>query len=325
VTKRGASASERGAPHDVPVRSDACDAVGADGKRAHARWPGEVLTPGRRQPRVLPITVVMPTLNEAARIRDAIAALAWADDVIVVDGGSADGTPELARIAGARVIPFVGGTIAGQRNAGIAAARNPWVLALDADERVPHGLRSELAAVLAAPRHAAYRVRLRNFYLGRELRHGRWGHDWHVRLFQRERRFIEQRVHERLEPVSDVGSLRAPLEHTPYRDLAHHLEKIVRYAQWGAQDLYARGRRASAWDITARPVWRFVREFVIYSGWRDGRRGLLAAAVDACAPLLKYAHLFALEWRAAPPQAIPVSQPPQAPPMVARPESELTA
>ena len=296
-----------------------------EGKSADGGWPGESVTANQRRSPELPITVVMPTLNEAARIRHAVAAVAWADEVIIVDGGSADGTPQLARIAGARVIHLVGSTIASQRNAGIAAARNGWVLALDADEHVPETLRAELASVLAAPEHAAYRVRLRNIYLGRELCHGRWGRDWHVRLFPRERRFVERRIHEHLEPVSDIGSLSAQLEHTPYRDLAHHLEKMIRYTQWGAEDLYARGRRASAWDITARPAWRFVREYFMYSGWRDGRRGLVVAALSACAALLKYAHLFALEWQATTPQAIQVTQSQRALPAVPRPEGKLTS
>ena len=75
-----------------------------EGKSADGGWPGESVTANQRRSPELPITVVMPTLNEAARIRHAVAAVAWADEVIIVDGGSADGTPELARIAGARVI-----------------------------------------------------------------------------------------------------------------------------------------------------------------------------------------------------------------------------
>src|SRR5690242_18379076 len=83
----------------------------------------------------LPLTVVIPTLNESAQIAQAIADVAWADEVIVVDGGSTDDTVSLAQCAGAHVLVVTGTTIAGQRNAGIEAARNQWVLALDADER----------------------------------------------------------------------------------------------------------------------------------------------------------------------------------------------
>ena len=247
----------------------------------------------------LPVTVVIPTLNEAAQICEAVDAAKWASEVIVVDGGSTDGTPDLARSVGATVLEVPRRTIAAQRNAGIVAAQTDWILALDADERVPIDLRDELEAVLAAPKHEAYRIHFRNIYLGRELRHGLWGRDWHVRLFSHDRRFVERRVHESLEPIEDVGALSMQLEHRPYRDLTHHLEKMIRYARWGAEDLYARGRRASAWDMTGVPAWRIVREYVIFSGWRDGRLGLVVATLSACAALLKYAYLFALEWQPA--------------------------
>jgi hypothetical protein len=172
------------------------------------------------------------------------------------------------------------------------------VLALDADERVPEALRAEMAAAVAAPKHAAYRVRLKIMYLGRELRHGRYPHEWKVRLFPREQRFTEQRVHEALEPVNDVGSLATRLVHVPYHSLAHQIDKLARYARWGAEDLYRRGRRGGVWDLLTRPTLRFVRDYVMYSGWRDGQRGLVVAALSSVGVLLKYAHLLAFQWKA---------------------------
>jgi glycosyltransferase involved in cell wall biosynthesis len=244
----------------------------------------------------LPLTVVIPTFNEAWQIAEAVDALRWADEVIVADGGSTDDTVPIAREHGARVIEVRGQTIAGQRNAAIAAARNEWVLALDADERVGDDLRHELAHVLAAPTRSAYRVRCRNIYLGRERQRGRWGRDWHVRLFQRTQRFLDERVHERLAPVPSPGpgTLRAPIQHLPYRDLTHQLQKMVTYARWGAQDLYARGRRATVLDLTARPLWRFLRDYVLYGSFLDGRVGLVGSALTAYAGFLKYVYLWDL-------------------------------
>jgi glycosyltransferase involved in cell wall biosynthesis len=256
----------------------------------------------------VPITIVIPAFNESARIRPVVEALAWADEVIVADGGSADGTQELAGEAGAAVLDARGGTIASQRNAGIAAARNRWILALDADERISEELRDEIAAVVAAPRHEAYRIPFRNFYLGHEICHGRWGNESHVRLFQSNRRFLEKRVHEHLESVSDTGSLNTSIEHSPYRDLAHHLEKMARYARWAAEDLSHRRRRSTFADFTVRPLWRFFREYVIYDGWKDGRAGLLVAALSACSALLKYANLQALDWQTAA-KVVPITKP----------------
>src|SRR5437016_12890699 len=158
----------------------------------------------------VPLTVVIPTLNEEGQIASALESLRWADEVIVADGGSSDRTVELARGGGAAVIEVRGKGIGAQGNAAIAQARNEWVLALDADERVTDALRDELARVLLSPAHEAYRVRCENYFLGRERKRGRWGRDWHVRLFRRDRRFSEDRVHESLEAVSDVGDLSGP-------------------------------------------------------------------------------------------------------------------
>jgi glycosyltransferase involved in cell wall biosynthesis len=243
----------------------------------------------------LPVTVIIPTLNEGDQIGQSVADLGWADEVIVVDGGSTDETVSAAKAAGAYILVVEGLTIAAQRNAGIEMARNRWILALDADERVTPQLRAELGQVVAGsnPTHAAYRMKFRNHYLGRELEHGPWGRDWHVRLFTRERRYVSSRVHEHLETIDDVGTLTGPILHYPYRDLAHHVTKVVKYARWGADDLHARGRTAGVWELTARPAWRFIRDYIVFSGWRDGSVGFVASAISSFAAFLKYAFLFA--------------------------------
>lgn len=250
--------------------------------------------PSQQPSKKLPLTVVIPTLNEAWQIAELVDSLSWVDEVIVADGGSTDDTVALARTHGATVVQVPGRTIAAQRNAAIAAARNAWVLALDADERVPDALRAELATVVAAPAHAAYRVRVQSFYLGRERRRGHWGRDWHTRVFQRSHRFVDRRVHEALEAVADTGVLRAPLRHVPYRDLTHHVQKIITYARWGAEDLRDRGRHTGAGDLLLRPLWRFVRDYLFYGSVLDGRLGLVTSALTAYAGFLKYAYLWDL-------------------------------
>jgi len=242
-----------------------------------------------------PVTVVIPTRNEGAQIAECVRQLAWADEVIVIDGHSTDGTPELARSAGARVLDggaVAGPTIAHQRNAGIAAAMHPWVFALDADERVGPELAAELRATVVAPVHEAYAVRRRNAFFGGTVRHAGWGSDWVVRLFRKERRFVERKVHEALEPVSDVGRLAAPLEHAPYRDLGHYLQKLERYTAWAAEELAARGRRPRITDVLLRPPARFVRMYFLQLGILDGWRGAVLCGLAGVSVFLKYARLW---------------------------------
>ena len=245
-------------------------------------------------PAPLALTVIIPTLNEAGNVAACVASAAFAGEVIVADGGSTDDTVARARAAGATVLEGTGPTIAAQRNAAIAAARHPWILALDADERVTPELAAEIARVLAAPAHAAYRVRRRNFYLGVEQTRGGWARDWVVRLFDRERRYVERRVHEGLEPVADVGVLQERLLHHPYRSLGHHIEKLNRYAEWGAADLWDRGVRATWTDLGLRPAGRFFKAYLLGGGILDGRLGLIQSGLDAYAGFLKYAYLWEL-------------------------------
>lgn len=252
----------------------------------------------------IPISVIIPTLNEAARLRAALETVSWADEVIVVDAGSEDGTPAIARRLGARVMTVTGHTIGEQRNAGIASARNHWILALDADEQVTPELRDSLAQLCTAADGAphAYRIRSRNWHLGRELRHGPWGRDWKVRVFSRDQRFSSARVHENLEGLDQIGALDGALIHRPYRDLSHQVTKIAKYTAWAAEDMRARGRRASLVDLIVRPWWRFMRDYLFYSGWRDGRAGFVVATVSAFSVFLKYACLLLPGDASAPPE-----------------------
>lgn len=242
-----------------------------------------------------PVTIVVPVRNEDARIGAFVAAHAWAAECIVVDNGSTDETVARAEAAGARVLHAPGLTIGAARNVGIAAATSAWVLSMDADETADPALADELAVLLQAPAAGAYRIRRRNRYLGREQTRGSWGRDWVLRLAPREARYDEVAVHERLLAPEPHGRLVATLWHEPYRDLSHHLAKMDQYAKWGAERLYAEGRRAGVLDLTLRPLWRFCKAYFVTGHCLDGRFGLVTSLLGAQTAFLKYAHLWAME------------------------------
>jgi glycosyltransferase involved in cell wall biosynthesis len=246
----------------------------------------------------VPVSVVIPTLNEADRLDACLRSVAWAAELLVVDGGSTDGTVALARDAGARVIEGRWETIAEQRNAGIEAACQPWVLALDADEQVDSTLASSIADAVAAPLHDGYRVRYRNWYLGAPLDRGHWAREVHLRLFRAGFRYRVQRVHEGLDYQGSSGVLQGVVLHDSYRNLAHQLHKVQRYGEWGAADLSRRGRGVTWYDLVVRPAWRFVQHYCFQGMWREGVRGFVVSAVHAWSGFVKYAVLWDLRRQA---------------------------
>jgi glycosyltransferase involved in cell wall biosynthesis len=248
--------------------------------------------------RIRPVTVVIPTLNEVDRLRGCIESVHWAAEVIVADAGSSDGTVHLARSLGAQVIEAPGMTIAGQRNAAMDCATQPWVLAVDADERVSPELAQGIAAAIAAPSADAYRIHFRNRYLGAPLTRGGWGRDRHVRFSRAHLRWAVTHVHERLAYDGTIADLNGMMEHDSYRDLEHQLSKLTTYSAWGADDLHAHGKSVGVSHLLLRPTWRFVRCYFVQGAWREGARGFILAAVHGFAAFAKYALLWDLKRKA---------------------------
>lgn len=250
------------------------------------------------------LTVTVITLNEAAHITDCLASVAWADERLVVDSGSTDGTPDLARAAGARVIDRAWPGYAVQKNFAASEAAHDWILSLDADERVTPELTAEVRALLeseAGPPKAGYRIPRVTWHLGRWIRHTDWYPDYQLRLYDRRRAsWAARRVHESVEiELGDHGYLAGDLQHYAYRDVAHHRETMERYTSLAAEDMHARGRRAGPVSVTLHPAAVFLRNYVLRAGFLDGRAGLIVSLMNAHYVYMKFAKLRALQ-RAAP-------------------------
>jgi len=242
----------------------------------------------------VPVSVVIAARNEAANIEACVASIRWAREVIVVENDSSDDTAECARRAGATVFSHPFTTIGGQRNAALERVGTEWVLILDADERGSDALADEINRLLAgSPRCSAYRVPRRNFFMGREIRHGGWASDRPVRLIRSSLRYDDSRVHEHVNVTSEVGELSEPLEHAPYASLDDYFEKLERYSSWWAEDRYERGRRVGPVSVVARPPARFISMYLLRGGWMDGAAGAVLSCLAAASVLAKYARLWA--------------------------------
>ncbi len=244
-----------------------------------------------------PVSVVITARDEEEQLPGALASVVgWADEIVVVlDPRTRDGTGEVARAAGARVLehPFVGS--GAQCNWGLEQAVNTWVLVLDADEQVTPSLRAGVALALAQPVHQAYAVRRVNFAFGRRMRFGDWGRDWVVRLVDRDRaRFEELAVHGAVRATS-VGRLGGDLLHNTLRSLDQYLPKVHDYARRGAADLVAAGRRSNVSRAIGHAEWRFVRGLFVRFGVLDGPAGWAVAVLLAHGTFLKWLAAWDLQ------------------------------
>ncbi len=239
--------------------------------------------------------------NEAARLPRCLEALAFCDEIVVVDGGSNDATRDIVGAQGARLVERPFDDFARQREAARLACTGDWVLSIDADERVSENLAAEIRAVVQSTPHAALSMPFANHFDGTWLRHGGLWPDRHVRLFRRDRaRWDPARpVHEALLVEGSVGRLEAPMLHHTYDSLAHALAKMERYAETSALSLFAAGRRATTLDVIVRPVARFVRAFVLRLGFLDGTRGAQVAWIRAYEAFRRYGRLRELSRRRA--------------------------
>jgi glycosyltransferase involved in cell wall biosynthesis len=240
------------------------------------------------------ISAVLITKNEEAHIGRALRSVEFADEVVVLDGESTDGTVEVCRAAGARVELKPWGGFVAQKNAVTEMAAGDWVLSLDADEEVTPELRAEILRVVSDPGgREGFLIPRKNHYLGRWIRHCGWYPDHQLRLWRRGRgRWVGGSVHEHVEVDGSFGRLSAALNHFSYDSIAAHLERMNRYAGLIARDRFEQGKRAGFAGLLFAAPWQFFRIYFLRAGFLDGLPGLIVSAMGAYYAFLKKAKLW---------------------------------
>jgi glycosyltransferase involved in cell wall biosynthesis len=252
------------------------------------------------------LSVIIITRDEVHRIGRAIDALAFADEIVVLDSGSTDGTREVARAAGARVEqtddwPGFGR----QKNRVLDLARGDWILSIDADELVTEALADAILEAIRPPfaeveadadadadanvqAPVAWWIERRSRWCGRPVRFGDWRRDRVLRLFRRgAARFSDDIVHERVVCDGIHGQLAGWLWHDTVDTPEDGTEKALRYARLGAERLRQRGR-GGRWSALWHAGGGFVRGYVLRLGCLDGRAGWAIATTNAYATWLRY-------------------------------------
>jgi glycosyltransferase involved in cell wall biosynthesis len=272
------------------------------------------------------ISILIPTRNEEHDLRDCLRSVAWSDDIHVYDSYSTDGTVDIALAAGARVTrrpgqdPTVafGGNEAEHRNWGLTNIpfKYPWVLHVDADERITPQLAASLKAAVQAPGdHVAYRVQRRDFFMDRWLKHVQ-ASPWYIRLFRPERIRYERLINPIAVVDGRIGSLSGPLDHFPFsKGLSHWFSRHNSYSTFEAQQIATgRGRQSGFslvkaftardfherrfhqkeffYRLPARPLLKFLLLYVLKGGFLDGRAGFTYAVLQSM-----YEYMIVLKTR----------------------------
>ena len=244
-----------------------------------------------------PVTACVITFNEAAKIEGCLRSLAFCAELVVVDSHSTDETRALAEGLGARVVERDWPGHIDQKNAAVELASHPWVLCVDADERVTPELAAEIERALEDPQADGYSMPRRNVYLGRWIRGGGWYPDRKLRLFRKEAgRWggVNPHDHVELAPGARSARLRGDLEHLSYDSIADHLKTIDYFSTIAAREKLARGARGARWRMLCDPPFKFFKMFVLQGGWRDGWRGVVVAMLGAFYVFLRFAKLYEL-------------------------------
>jgi len=244
---------------------------------------------------VNPLSAVLITRNASAVLGPCLDSLAFADEIVVVDSASTDGTRELAASKGARVVQKEWLGFGRQKQFAVEQAKNDWVLCLDADERVSPQLAASIKQALAAPSSPVYRMPRRNRFLGRWLAHGEGYPDWSPRLFNRmNARWSDDLVHEKVLFAVTPGTLDGDLMHDSSDDLATYLERQNRYTTLAARQALEQGKSAGVFHLLCSPVVRFIKFYLMRLGFLDGLPGLLHISIGCMNSYMKYAKLIEL-------------------------------
>ncbi|MGZ8898483.1 MAG: glycosyltransferase family 2 protein [Limisphaerales bacterium] len=244
-------------------------------------------------------SVTIITLNEEKNLRDCLESVRWADEIVIVDSGSTDGTLRIAQEFHCQIVhnPWPG--MREQKNIASAAAVGPWILNLDADERLSSELQDEVQQHLADPKFDGYSFPRKNIFLGHWMRHGGWYPDSTLRLFRKgQGRFGGINPHSNVElpQGARVTTLEYPLVHFTYYSLAQYVSKQYTYADAAARELYETGRlhSVSSVRIWVKTFWKFIETYFIKRGFLDGTHGLIAALGATFGAYLKQARVWEL-------------------------------
>jgi|GEM_PF-372638 len=250
-------------------------------------------------PKNYSISAVILSKNSEKKIGKCLFSLkGWADEIIIVDGGSTDDTVKIAERSGARVYPHpFSGSFAGERNFGTDKASSDWVLQLDSDEVVTDAFKKVCDETLPETKCSAFKFRRKNIFLGHEFTYGGWYH-WSQHLFKRGCARYEGRVHEKMIVDGEAGSVDADILHNPFDSISEFVERQNRYTDLQARDIIDTEKDLTAkkirYNLKAKPLKLFRKIYFNKKGYREGMYGFVFALLSSWVHFLKWAKVWEL-------------------------------
>lgn len=243
------------------------------------------------------LTAIIPVGNEIHNIEEVIASVSFADEILVVDSYSTDGTFELAEKLATKVIRRTFDYPASQKNWAIPQAKHEWILLVDADERVTPELKAEIMKILENPNPniVAYWIGRMNHFMGERVHYSGWRNDKVIRLFRRDFcKYEDKHVHEEIIANGTVGSLKNKFYHNTYTTFDAYMNKMNKYATWQAKDYDKKTGMLTPYHFIIKPFWGFFKHYVVQSGFRDGVIGLTIGYIQGYVVFMRYVKLWLL-------------------------------
>ena len=243
------------------------------------------------------LTALIPVGNEIHNIVDVIASVDFADEILVADSYSTDGTFEKANELATKVIRRNYEYSASQKNWAIPQAEHDWILLVDADERITPELKEEILHILKNPPNdlVAYWIGRNNHFMGQRVQYSGWRNDSVIRLFKRDFcKYEDKHVHAEIIANGKVGRLKQKLYHNTYITFDKYVEKMNKYAWWQAKDYDHKTGRLTPYHFVIKPFWGFFKHYIVQSGFRDGVVGLTIGYMQAYVIFMRYVKLWLL-------------------------------
>jgi len=242
----------------------------------------------------IPISIYVLTFNNRRTIERCLKSLHWADELVVVDSGSTDGTFEVCKRYTEKAYQVAWKGHRDQYQYAADLTTREWIMFVDADEEVPPELVEEIGGMLKddAKGVDGFFVYRRTYYLGKWIRYGGWYPDGEIRLYRREKGRWEGGLHAKIVVDGKVSVLKNKYLHYTYRDISDQIQTIDRYSNIAAQDMAESGKKFCLLKLLFHPPFRFIKEYLFKSGFRDGLPGLIITVSTMFYVFIKYAKLW---------------------------------